>query len=71
MESTYLNISKNPISYSAIVITGEEPGFTLTTHQQTLTIGPFGNTYKEDEVSPKVEIGGCRTQVSKTKGNEK
>jgi hypothetical protein len=38
-------------------------------HQQALTIGPFGNTCKEDAVSPKVAIGGCRTHVTTTRGN--
>ena len=46
-------------------------GATLTMHQQDLTIGPFGNTCEEDAFSPEVAIGGCRTQVSTTKGNEK
>jgi hypothetical protein len=33
---------------------------------KTLTTIPFGNTYKEDEVSPRGREG-CRTQVSTTK----
>ncbi len=37
------------------------PKVHLTTHQQTLTTGPYGNTYKVDEVSPEVVIGGFRT----------
>jgi hypothetical protein len=40
-------------------------------HQKALTTGPFGNTSEADAVSPEVEIGGCRTQVSTTKRNEK
>jgi hypothetical protein len=40
-------------------------------HQQALTAGHFDNTYKEDTISPEVEIGGCRTQVSTARGNEK
>ena len=38
-------------------------------HQQALTTGPFNNIYEADAVSPKVAIGGCRTQVSTTRGN--
>jgi hypothetical protein len=34
---------------------------------KTLITDPFGNTCEEDEVSPEVAIGGCRTQVSTTK----
>ena len=38
--------------------TWEDPGFNATTmHQKNLTIGPLGNTYEADEVSPKVEAG--------------
>jgi hypothetical protein len=51
--------------------TGADPGSTLTTHQQTLTTGPFSNTCKADAVSPEVAIGGCRTHVSTTRGNAK
>jgi hypothetical protein len=43
----------------------------LQVHQQTLTTGPFGNTCEADAVSPEVAIGGCRTQVSTTRGNAK
>jgi len=50
---------------------GQTQGSTLTMHQQALTTGPFGNTYGENVVSPEVEIGGCRTHVSTTRGNEK
>jgi hypothetical protein len=50
---------------------GQTQGSTLIVHQQTLTIGPFGNTWEADEVSPEVAIGGCRTQVSTTRGNAK
>jgi hypothetical protein len=39
---------------------GQTQGSTLTTHQQTLTTGPFGNTCEADEVSPKVAIGGLQ-----------
>jgi hypothetical protein len=39
-------------------------------YQQDLTTDPFGKTYEENAVSPKVAIGGGRTQVSTTKGNE-
>jgi hypothetical protein len=42
---------------------GQTQGSSLAMHQQTLTIGPYGNTYEEDEVeadevSPEVAIGG-------------
>jgi hypothetical protein len=50
---------------------GQTQGSTLTTHQQALTTGPFGNTCGADAVSPEVAIGGCRTQVSTTRGNAK
>jgi hypothetical protein len=50
---------------------GQTQGSTLTAHQQALTTGPFGNTCKADAVSPEVAIGGCRTQVSTTRGNAK
>ena len=46
-------------------------GSTLTMHQQALTTGSFGKTCKVDAVSPEVAIGGCRTQVSTTRGNAK
>jgi hypothetical protein len=52
--------------------TGAGPGFnSSTTHQQALTNSPFNNTCGENEVSPKVAIGGCGTQVPTTRGNEK
>jgi hypothetical protein len=50
---------------------GQTQGSTLTTHQQALTIGPFGNTCEADAVSPEVAIGGCRTEVFATRGNAK
>ena len=53
----------------ALLAQGQTQGSTLTVHQQDLTTGPFGNTCKEDAVSPKVVIGGCRTHVSTTRGN--
>jgi hypothetical protein len=43
----------------------------LIAHQQALTTGPFSNTCEIDAVSPEVAIGGCRTQVSTTRGNAK
>jgi hypothetical protein len=49
---------------------GQTQGSTLTAHQQALTTSPFGNTCEADAVSPKVAIGGCRTHVSTTRGNE-
>jgi hypothetical protein len=39
---------------------GQTQGSTQTTHQQTLTTGPFGNTCEADEVSPEVAIGGLQ-----------
>jgi hypothetical protein len=48
---------------------GKTQGSTLIVHQQALTTGPFGNTCEVDAVSPEVAIGGCRTQVSTTRGN--
>jgi hypothetical protein len=50
---------------------GQTQGSALTMHQQALTTGPFGNTCEADAVSPEVAIGGCRTQVSTTRGNAK
>jgi hypothetical protein len=50
---------------------GKTQGSALTVHQQALTTGPFDNTCKVDEVSLEVAIGGCRTQVSTTRGNAK
>jgi hypothetical protein len=50
---------------------GQTQGSTPRVHQQALTIGPFGKTCETDAVSPKVAMGGCRTQVSTTRGNAK
>jgi hypothetical protein len=50
---------------------GQTQGSDLTTHQQALTTGPFNNTCKAYAVLPEVAIGGCRTHVSTTRGNEK
>jgi hypothetical protein len=37
---------------------GQTQGSTLQQcTNKTLTIGPFGNTYEEDEVSPEVKAG--------------
>jgi hypothetical protein len=37
---------------------GADPGFNAQEHtNKALTAGPFGNTYEENEVSPKVEVG--------------
>jgi hypothetical protein len=39
-------------------VTGADPSFNAQERtNKTLTIDPFGNTYKEDEVSPEVEAG--------------
>jgi hypothetical protein len=48
---------------------GKTQGSILTAHQQALTTTPFSNTCEADAISPKVAIGGCRTQVSTTRGN--
>jgi hypothetical protein len=37
---------------------GADPGFNAQERtNKTLTTGPFGNTYKADEISPEVEAG--------------
>jgi hypothetical protein len=48
--------------------TGADPRFTPRAHQQALTTGPFGNTCEADAVSPEVAMGGCRTEMSTTRG---
>jgi hypothetical protein len=48
---------------------GQTQGSTLIAHQQALNIDPLDNTCEADVVSPEVSIGGCRTQVSTTRGN--
>jgi hypothetical protein len=50
---------------------GHTKGSAPRAHQQALTTSPFGNTCKADAVSPEVAMGGCRTQMSTTKGNTK
>jgi hypothetical protein len=73
--STFYHFQSQYIIFNFIINisvgTGADPGFTLTMHQQALTTGPFGNTCEADAVSPEVAIGGCRTQVSTTRGNTK
>jgi hypothetical protein len=39
---------------------GQTQGSTPRAHQQALTIGPFGNTYEADAVSPEVAMGGLQ-----------
>jgi hypothetical protein len=39
---------------------GQTQGSTPRAHQQALTIGPFGNTYEADVVSPEVAMGGLQ-----------
>jgi hypothetical protein len=58
----FVGIGVDPgFNASTTVGTGADPGFnTSTSHQQTLTIGPFGNTCEVDEVSPEVEAGGLQ-----------
>jgi hypothetical protein len=55
--------------YNLLLAQGQTQGSTPRAHQQALTTGPFGNTCEADAVSPEVAIGGCRTQVSTTRGN--
>jgi hypothetical protein len=57
--------------FSYLLAQGKTQGSTPRAHQQALTIGPFGYTCVEDAVSPEVDMGGCRTEVSTTKGNIK
>jgi hypothetical protein len=52
-----------------VLAQGQTQGSVLIAHQQALTTGPFSNTCEADAVSPEVAIGGCRTQVSTTRGN--
>jgi hypothetical protein len=47
---------------------GADPRVTPRAHKQSLTTVPFGNTYEVDEVSPEVAMGGCRTEMSTSKG---
>jgi len=44
-------------------------GSNIIVHKKSLTTGAFGNTCEADAVSPEVEMGGCKTQVSTTRGN--
>ena len=39
---------------------GQTQGSSPRVHQQALTTGPFGNTYKEDVVSPKETMWGLQ-----------
>ena len=73
METTLTFPQEDPSSrqQNHLLAQGKTQGSTLKAHQQTLTTGPFGNTCEADAVSPEVEIGGCRTQVSTTRGNSK
>jgi hypothetical protein len=56
------------ISPSHLLAQGQTQGSMLQQcTNKNLTTGPFGNTCKADEVSPKVEAGGhYMTQVSAT-----
>ena len=46
------------MNYWISVGTGADPGFNAQERtNKTLTTNPFGNTCKEDEVSPEVEVG--------------
>ena len=58
-----------PTDGYALLAQGQTHGSILIVHQQALTTGPFRNTCEADAVSLEVEIGGCRTQVSTTRGN--
>jgi hypothetical protein len=52
-----------------VLAEGKTQGLARRVHQQSLTIGPFGNTCEVDVVSLEVAIGGCRTHVSTTRRN--
>jgi hypothetical protein len=69
--TSFGDVSKMHRSTKEFFGTGLAQGSTLIEYQQTLTTGPFGNTYGAYAVSSKVAIGGCRTQVSTTRGNTK
>jgi hypothetical protein len=57
--------------YGYMLAQGQTQGSTSRVHQQALNNGPFNNTCEADIVSLEVAMGGCRTQMSKTKGNTK
>jgi hypothetical protein len=57
------------VTFFHLLAQGKTQGLSLIVHQQALITIPFRNTYEADEVSPEVAIGGCRTQVSTTRGN--
>ena len=40
--------------------TGADPRFTPREHQQALAIGPFGNIYEADAVSPEAAMRGLQ-----------
>jgi hypothetical protein len=58
-------------SICQVLAQGKTQCSNLIPHQQTLTTIPFSNTCEADVVSPEVAIGGCRTQLSTTRGNTK
>ena len=54
-----------------IIGIGEDPRFTPRAHQQSLTTGPFENTYEGDAVSPEVAMGGLQDRYVYSQGNFK
>jgi hypothetical protein len=50
--------------------TREALGYSSNNAPKRPNYWPFGNTCKADAVSPEIAIGGCRTHVSTTRGNE-
>jgi hypothetical protein len=50
---------------------GADPGFTPNPHQQALVVGPFGNTYEEDAVSPEEDMRGLQDKDVYNQGNIK
>jgi hypothetical protein len=51
--------------------TGADLGFTPRAYQQTLAIGPFGNTYEADAVSPEAAMRGLQERDVYNQGNIK
>ena len=65
----YLFYEVRHVVANSLLAQGKTQGSAPRAHQQALTTGPFGNTSEVDAVSPEVAIGGCKTQVSTTRGN--
>jgi hypothetical protein len=62
-------VSYNPLLL--LVGTRENPRFTPRAHQQALAIGPFGNTYEADAVSPEEAMRGLQDRDVYNQGNIK